>query len=451
MVTQSNQKKSFSINFKSELPLVAVVGRPNVGKSTLVNRILGKREAIVESHPGVTRDPKKLQTEWNGKAFELLDTGGWLGSSGQKLDSAVSAKAEMALEQADLVLVVCDATVGITDEDEQVAKMLRKKSLSKVICVSNKVDSQKREVLSWEFVRLGLGQPRAVSALHGRGIGDLLDEMVSFLPDPQPLAPVDESEKNKSSFPAVAIIGRPNVGKSTLFNKLVGSERSITHDMPGTTRDSIDTLLETDSGTIRLIDTAGMRKKSNIGQGAEYYSLVRALQALDQSDVALLVIDSTEGVTHQDQRLAERIDASGSPVVVLLNKWDLISAEDREKFSAEAKEKLSFWEYAPVLKISALSGKGVNKLIPSLQLAIEAYNKRIPTAELNRVIQKAQMEHPAPKGRILYATQGASNPPTFTLFSNSKFAPSYLRYLERKLRESFDFGPTPLKIRVRQS
>jgi GTP-binding protein len=241
------------------------------------------------------------------------------------------------------------------------------------------------------------------------------------------------------------------VGKSTLFNRLIGDDRSITHDLPGTTRDTIDTLVETDEGALRFIDTAGMRRKSRVGEGAEYYSLVRGLQAIDRSEVALLIVDASEGVTHQDQRLAERVDAAGSPVVIVLNKWDLLDAEVRTAVLADVGDRLAFLAYAPVMRVSALTGLGVHRLLPALAQAIDAYHQRVSTTELNRVVQSAQAAHPAPAGaRVLYAVQGAADPPTFTLFTNRSLPPTYLRYLERKLREDLGFGPTPLKLRVRR-
>jgi GTP-binding protein len=268
-----------------------------------------------------------------------------------------------------------------------------------------------------------------------------------------PPAPEDEERAGTDDDGAdlsVAIVGRPNVGKSTLFNRLVGEERSVVHDLAGTTRDSIDTVVDTDAGRIRFVDTAGLRKRAKEAEGAEYYSLVRALQAIDKADTALLVIDATEGVTHQDQRLAERVDAAGSPVVIVMNKWELLDAEAREEVLEQVSDKLGFLTYAQVLKISAETGLGVHKLLPALTQAKEAYDTRVPTAVLNRVIQAAQAAHPPPGGRIQYATQGATNPPTFTLFANKDLPPTYLRYLERKLREHFQFGPTPIKLRVRR-
>jgi GTP-binding protein len=432
-------------------PVVAVVGRPNVGKSSLVNRVVGGRVTIVEERPGVTRDRKELVAEWNGRPFTLVDTGGWLGGAGG-LEAQVSAQAERAMRVADLVLLVVDVTVGVTDEDEAVATFLRR-SGPPVILVANKVDSEGREPDAWAFARLGLGDPWMVSALHGRGSGELLDEVVRRLPEDRVPEPDAGPERDAAAPPAtsVAIVGRPNVGKSTLFNRLIGDERSITHDLPGTTRDTIDTLVETDQGALRFIDTAGMRRKSRVGEGAEYYSLVRGLQAIDRSDVALLLVDASDGVTHQDQRLAERVDAAGSPVVLVLNKWDRLDADGRSAVLADVGDRLAFLGYSPVIRVSARTGLGVHRLLPALGQAIEAYHQRVSTTRLNRVVQAAQAAHPAPAGaRVLYAVQGATDPPTFTLFTNRSLPPTYLRYLERKLREDLGFGPTPLKLRVRR-
>jgi GTP-binding protein len=431
-------------------PLVAVVGRPNVGKSTLVNRIVGRREAIVEEQPGVTRDRKILEADWNGRDFLVVDTGGWIATQ-DGIDAQVSRQAERAIAEADVVLLVVDATVGVTDEDDRVAGLLRRSS-KPVLVAANKVDEANREAEAWAFSRLGLGEPFLVSALHGRQTGDLLDAVVGHLPE---LAADDDggetAQPAEPHVPGVAIVGRPNVGKSTLFNRLIGDDRSVVHDVPGTTRDSIDTVVETDEGPIRFVDTAGMRRKSRIDAGTEYYSLVRALQSIDRADAALFVIDATEGVTHQDQRLAERVDAAGSPIVIVLNKWETLDAERRAQVMIDVGRRLEFLGYAPVLKISALTGKGVQKLVPALGQAIDAYHRRVPTGELNQVLQAAQAAQPAPAGvRVLYATQGATDPPTFTLFASRTLPPTYLRYLERRIREHFDFGPTPLKLRVRR-
>jgi GTPase len=462
------------------LPVVAIVGRPNVGKSTLLNRIIGRRSAIVEEQPGVTRDRKDVDADWLGRPFRLVDTGGWL-ARGSDLDEKVSRQAERAMADADLILLIIDVTTGVTEEDSHVADLLRRTD-KPVLVVANKVDDVSREGLIWELMGLGFGEPFPVSALHGRGTGDLLDAVVARLPQPTPgagdVAEADEAagafvpggrrwrqaaraeRAREASEPepdgdeaavAVAIVGRPNVGKSTLFNRLTGDERAVVHDRPGTTRDTIDTVVETELGPIRLVDTAGMRRRSKIDEGTEYYSAVRALQAVDDADVALLVVDSTVGVTGQDQRLAERVDASGCPIVVLLNKWELLDADERAELRWQVKEKLRFIGEAPVLPVSALSGKGVHKLLPALGASVDAYHRRIPTSRVNDVIHDAQLAHPAPGGaRVLYATQGATDPPTFTLFVNRELHQTYLRYLERKLREAFDLGATPVKLRVRR-
>jgi GTP-binding protein len=430
------------------LPVVAIVGRPNVGKSTLLNRVLGRREAIVEERPGVTRDRKEVEADWRGRRFRLVDTGGW-STGGDDLDAKVSRQSERAMDEADVILFVVDAVTGITEEDAQVAARLRRSAPS-VLLVANKVDDGGREALAWELLRLGLGDPHPVSALHGRGSGDLLDALVDVLPpaaDPAAAIPADEGERVYS----VAVVGRPNVGKSTLFNRLIGDERAVVHDLPGTTRDTIDTLVDTDEGPIRFVDTAGMRRRSKIGQGPEYYSLVRALQAVDGADVALLVIDATEGVTHQDQRLAERVDAAGCPVVVLLNKWDAVDPEQRERVLHQVGERLAFIGESVVLRVSALRGRGVHRLLPAIGAAIDAYGRRVPTRRVNDVLAAAQSRQPAPHGaRILYATQGATDPPTFVLFTNKSLPPTYLRFLERTLQDAFDLGATPVKLRVRR-
>jgi GTPase len=430
-------------------PVVAVVGRPNVGKSTLVNRLVGGREAIVEEQPGVTRDRKLMTAEWRGRRFTVIDTGGWM-TGGTNLDRQVSAQAERAIAQADVILLVVDTTVGVAEEDARVAHLLRR-STKPTVVVANKVDADSRESDAWTFGRLGLGDPSMVSALHGRGTGDLLDIIVERLP-PEDEARAEEPDAGDGGFkaPSVAIVGRPNVGKSTLFNRLIGDERSIVHDMPGTTRDTIDTVVETSQGPIRFVDTAGLRRRAKEAEGTEYYSLVRALQAIDSADAALFVIDATEGVTHQDQRLAERVDGAGNPIVLLLNKWELLDAEARVNVLAQVEDRLSFLSYSPLLKISALSGLGVHKLLPTLGDSIDAYHRRIPTRALNKLIAEAQAEHASPGGRVLYATQGATDPPTFTLFATRTLPPTYLRYLERRIREHFEFGPTPLKLRVRR-
>lgn len=439
------------------LPLVAIVGRPNVGKSTLVNRFLGRRVAIVEERPGVTRDRKEVEAEWLGRPFRLVDTGGWM-AGGDALDAKVSRQSEAAIAEADVVLLVIDVTTGVTDLDARMADLLRR-SEAPVIVVANKVDDTGRESMIWELMTLGLGEPAAVSALHGRGTGDLLDRVVAQLPEqhPAPSGPdhpggdADAGASPDGRTVSVALVGRPNVGKSTLFNRLIGEDRSVVHDLPGTTRDSIDTVVESDVGRLRFVDTAGMRRKSRIEHGTEWFSMVRALDSVDTADVALLVIDATEGITHQDQRLAERIDGAGCPIIVVLNKWELLDADARDDVLYQLRRKLHFLGDAAVLRVSALSGRGVHRLLPALGSSIAQYQTRVPTRKVNDSIRRAQQAQPAPHGgRILYATQGATDPPTFTLFTNREIPASYLRYIERQLRDDFDLGSTPVKLRVRR-
>jgi GTP-binding protein len=442
------------------LPTVVIVGRPNVGKSTLFNRIVGEQAAIVENRPGVTRDRKELEAEWLGVPFRVIDTGGWM-PGGDVLESKVSKQVEAAVDEADLVLFVVDASVGGREDDEAVANWLRRGG-HETLVVANKADNNQRETDLWQFLSLGLGDPVPVSALHGRRAGDLLDVVLERLgdkavfvdPAEQPEREVDGDKWSVGDArpPRVAIVGRPNVGKSTLFNRLVGEDRSVVHDIAGTTRDAIDTLVETPDGPMVFVDTAGMRRRAKIDDAAEYYSLVRALRAIDDADIALLVIDAVEGVTGQDQRLAERVDAAGCPIVVLLNKWELVDDPDRRlDIDNELHRKLAFLGDAPVLKISALTGKGVHKLRPVLAGAIEQYHRRVPTREVNKVMADAQQRQPAGGGaKVLYAVQGATDPPTFTLFVNRELPQHYLRYLERMIREAFSFGSTPLKLRVRK-
>ena len=451
----------------SYLPTVAIVGRPNVGKSTLMNRVLGRREAIVAEQPGVTRDRKEMPASWQGRDFTVVDTGGWLpqgSGDNASMDAKVSAQSEKSMEGADVVVMVVDSHAGITGDDEGVAGRLRGRA-GPVLVAVNKVDDEAHEDLIWEFIRLGLGDPFPVSALHGRGVGDLLDAVMAVLPD-EPAGATDSDTESEAgadmvSVPgqpgaehpmvSVSIVGRPNAGKSTLFNRLIGDDRSVVHDQPGTTRDAIDTVVETELGPIRFVDTAGMRRRARIDQATEYYSLLRALAAVDRSDIALLVIDATVGITHQDQRLAERIDGAGCPIVVMLNKWDLLDTEAREAIALDIDHRLHFLGDAAVLRVSALSGKGLNRLLPELRGVIAEYRRRIPTQAVNRVLRDAQAAHPAPDGaRVLYATQGAADPPTFTLFANRTLPRTYLRYLERCLREAFDLGSVPVKLRVRR-
>lgn len=429
------------------LPTVAIVGRPNVGKSTLVNRILGRREAIVEERPGVTRDRNELDAEWLGREFTLIDTGGWIDDAdGDELDAKVSRQSEKAIAEANVVLFVVDASVGVTADDQLVADMVRRIDRPTFL-VANKVDNESQQHLIWDLMSLGIGDPVPVSALHGVGAADLLDQLIDVLPEVE--VEIDEDEGDRIF--GISIVGRPNVGKSTLFNRLIGEDRSVVHDRAGTTRDSIDTVVETPNGPLRFIDTAGMRRKAKVDEETEYYSLVRALRSVDKSDVSLLVIDATLGVTAQDQRLAERVDAAGCPIVLVLNKWDLLDADQRRDVMISVERKLHFLGESPVMRVSALTGRSVNKLWPALFDAISAYSTRIPTRQVNQVIRAAQVAQAAPEGgRVLYATQGATDPPTFTLFVNKELPQTYLRYLERSLREAFEFGNTPIKMRVRR-
>ena len=432
----------------ADLPVVAIVGRPNVGKSTLMNRILGKRVAIVEEKPGVTRDRKEVEAEWLGNEFMLVDTGGWM-AGGDALDKKVSSQSEQAIEDAQVILFVVDATVGVTQEDSEVADLLRRVD-APVILVANKVDDHQHEALIWELLGLGVGDPHPISALHGRNTGDLLDDVVSHLPERQDVE--DEDRRgNDDGITSVALVGRPNVGKSTLFNRLIGEDRAVVHDMPGTTRDSVDTVVDTEVGPLRFVDTAGMRRKSRIDESTEYFSMVRSLKAVDTANVAVLVIDATEGITHQDQRLAERIDAAGCPIIVLLNKWELLDEAARKDVLYQMGRKMHFLGESPVLRGSALTGRGVHRLLPALAGAIDQYSTRVPTRKVNELVRRAQQAQPAPHGaRILYATQGATDPPTFTLFTNKTIPPSYLRYIERQIREEFELPQTPIKLRVRR-
>ncbi len=433
---------------------VVVIGRPNVGKSTLVNRILGRRVSIIEEVPGVTRDRLEYHTEWNRKAFKLIDTGGWLQSK-DILEKKISKQVEIALKEADLILFVVDGTVGITDEDDRVAKLV-KPLKKKVILVTNKIDTPKFENSKWEFARLGFDNIFAVSALHGFNVGDLLDEIVKdfkedLLDDASEINDTIGTNHTADETPVIklAIVGQPNVGKSTLFNQLINSERSIVHDLPGTTTDTVDTQLETPFGTVLLLDTAGIRRKSRVSDNLEYYSVSKALKAIEQADIVFFVLDATKGVTNQDQRLAERIDFVGSPIVVILNKWDLVDSEQKKAVELEVKSKLAFLGELQIIRTAATVGKNVNKLIPSLQRTLDSYRLRIPTNVLNKFILAAQSKHPPQQGKILYAVQGDINPPTFLLFVNRKLQTNYLRYIENSMKDEFDLKNSPIKIRVK--
>jgi GTP-binding protein len=446
----------------ADMATVVIIGRPNVGKSTLFNRIVGSQQAIVEDRPGITRDRKELEAEWLDIPFRVVDTGGWM-PGGDELDTKVSRQVEAAVRDADVVLFVVDTSVGLTDDDQAIANWIRR-SGTEVVVVANKADNDRRETEMWEFMSLGIGEPVPVSALHGRRAGDLLDVVVDLFPDElrrpvhrpvDPWSPEHDDEPvedgSVEQMPRVAIVGRPNVGKSTLFNRLVGEDRSVVHDLAGTTRDSIDTLVQTAGGPIVFIDTAGMRRKGRIDDPTEYYSFVRALRSIDDADVALLVIDATVGVTAQDQRLAERVDSAGCPIVLILNKWDLLGTDERLEVQADVTRMLGFVPDSSVLKVSALTGKNVDKLHPRLHEAISQYHTRVPTRDVNKVIAAAQQRQPIGGGaKILYAVQGAIDPPTFTLFVNRDIPQHYLRFVERTIREEFGLGSTAIKLRVRK-
>jgi GTPase len=435
----------------AQLPLVAVTGRPNVGKSTLVNRIVSKGDAIVQSTPGVTRDRNYFIAYWRGRDFRIVDTGGLEPEAEEELVKSMGKQAMLAVEEADLVLLVVDATEGITAADQDVAETLRKTG-KPVILIANKVDNQRQEEEAVEWYSLGLGEPWPISAMHGRNIGDLLDAIVEGLPEAEKLPGPEEAKET-----VVAIIGRPNVGKSTLFNSLLEEERSIMSDIPGTTRDAIDTRLEIDGKTYRFIDTAGWRRRAKVHEEVEFYSLVRVWKAIDRCQVVILVIDAEEGVSEQDQKIAARIKDDGRASLVVLNKWDRLKGTGRgNEVYSYAEEKLQFISYAPILRVSALNGGGVSRIFPAIETVKSNWEARVPTAQLNQLLQQVLTENPPPskKGKrlqIYYLTQARTAPPQFVFFVNrpSLADPAYRRFLERKIRETFDFEGTPIRIMLR--
>lgn len=439
----------------SKLPVVSIVGRPNVGKSTLFNRVLGRQSAVADEMAGVTRDRKEDVCEWAGRTFALVDTGGWETGKREGVDELVARQAEIAVRQADVVLLVVDASVGILPQDREIAELVRQRGSEgfapKVIVVANKADSDSRVVAAYEAHALGFEEVVAVSALHGLNIGDLLDRVVEELGDRAPGLTLEEEE-----VPAVAIVGRPNVGKSTLFNRLVEEERSIVSEVSGTTRDSIDSIVETSEGKrYRFIDTAGLKKPGMYRHRVEYYSATRTYRALERADIALVVLDASRGVTEQDQAITGRALSGGCAIVVILNKWDACDEETREEAVSQAVSRLRFVEFAPLLRLSALSGRNVSKIFPTVDEVLEAYTSRAPTAEVNRVLDKAIGDNPPPidraskrRPKVLYATQAARRPPTFVVFSSGKLPDSYVRYLENRFRKDLGIGPTPIKIKV---
>jgi GTP-binding protein len=427
------------------LPRVAVVGRPNVGKSTLVNRILGRRAAITQEDPGVTRDRVAYQADWSGRRFELVDTGGWEPKA-TGLQASVVAQAERAMADADLLLFVVDATVGVTEEDAAVAARLRRGRVP-VILVANKVDSAAAEPQVADLWSLGLGEPLAVSSLHGRGSGDLLDAVVERLGTAA--AAADEPQ-----VPALAIVGRPNVGKSSLLNRLAGQDLAIVDPTPGTTRDIVDSIVERAGRSYRLVDTAGMRRSFQQAEGADYFAFVRSLEAVDRADVALLVLEAPLGVAEQDQKVAVRAVEAGCGLVLLANKWDLMDDEARRQFGVDLERKLYFVDWAPMLRVSARTGRGVEKIWGLVDRVLAERSRRIPTAALNQWLERATERTPPPpvRGRpvkVRYATQARVDPPEVVLFTSGQLTPSYRRYLEKDLRRTFGFEGTPVRLVVR--
>jgi GTP-binding protein len=424
---------------------VAVVGRPNVGKSTLVNRILGRRAAITQEQPGVTRDRVAYEAEWSGRRFEVVDTGGWEPRA-SGLQARVVAQAERAMAEADLLLFVVDATVGVTEEDAAVAARLRRGRVP-VLLVANKVDSEAVEAELGDLWSLGLGEPLPVSGLHGRGAGDLLDAIVERLGTGRAMA-------EEPPAPALAIVGRPNVGKSSLLNRLAGEELAIVDPTPGTTRDTVDSTVTRDGRRYRLVDTAGMRRSFQRAEGADYYAFVRSLEAVDRADVALLVLDAPEGIAEQDQKVAVRAAEAGCALVLLANKWDLMDEEARRQFDLDLERKLYFVDWAPLLRVSARTGRGVEKVWGLVDGALAERNRRVPTAALNQWLGRATERTPPPpvRGRtvkVRYATQARVAPPELVLFATGQLTPSYRRYLEKDLRRTFGFQGTPVRLVVR--
>ncbi|MFP5225639.1 MAG: ribosome biogenesis GTPase Der [Actinomycetota bacterium] len=428
-------------------PEVAIVGRANVGKSTLVNRLIGRREAIEHPQPGVTRDRRGYEVEWNGLAFRIVDTGGWEPRA-EGLNAKVRAQAQRAIELADLIVMVVDAETGITDDDLAVAKGLRRSAVP-VMLVANKSDDAERETQIHGLVRLGLGEPIPVSALHGRRSGDLLDRIVARLKT------IEISDEEPDDSIPVAIVGRPNVGKSSLFNRLVGEDRSVVHDMPGTTRDTVDTIIEHAGVRYRFIDTAGWRRHPD-RRGPEYFALARLYSAIDRAAVVLHVIDADEGTTDQDQRIAAKINENGRACILVLNKWDLIEGDEADGPERHVRDQLRFVPWASLVRTSALSGRGIAKLAPKILEAHDAWQRRIPTNELNAWLRDALEGVPlgnTVKGRpirIRYATQSGAEPPTFVFFGNGKVSASGERALENRLRRKFDLEGTPIRIVVRK-
>ncbi|MDT0115497.1 ribosome biogenesis GTPase Der [Microbacterium sp. PRF11] len=442
-----------AIEFLPALPVVAIVGRPNVGKSALVNRILGRREAVVEDTPGVTRDRVTYKAEWLDRRFSLVDTGGWEPDA-KGIDRSVAAQAEVAIDLADVVLFVVDATVGATSTDEHVVKLLRK-SKKPVFLIANKVDDARQEPEATALWNLGLGEPHPVSAIHGRGVADLLDELMKVLPDVSAVAKYEIGGPRR-----VAILGRPNVGKSSLLNKAAGEERVVVNELAGTTRDPVDEVVELGGKLWTLVDTAGIRRRVHLSQGADFYASLRTSTALEKSEVAVVVIDVSQPISVQDLNIIDLVLESGRALVLAFNKWDRLNDDDMENqdrrryLEREIEQDLAHVSWAPRVNISARTGRHLDKLVPALEQALESWDTRIPTGKFNAFLSELVAEHPHPlrggkQPRILFGTQAATRPPTFVLFTTGFLDPGYRRFIQRRLREIYGFEGTPIVLNMR--
>lgn len=428
-------------------PVVAVVGRPNVGKSMLVNRMIGRREAVVQDQPGVTRDRVSYDASWNGREFVVVDTGGWAPDA-KGMAAQIAEQAELAIDAADAVVFVVDAAVGIQDVDEAVVGVLRR-SQKPVVLAANKVDDARGEADALSMWNLGLGEPHPVSALHGRGSGDLLDAILDVLPD----APAETAEEPGGPR-RVAIVGRPNVGKSSLLNKLSGQQRAVVDNVAGTTVDPVDELVEIDGEVWRFIDTAGIRRRVKEASGHEYYASLRTQGAIERAEVCVVVVDASEPIADQDLRILGSVEEAGRALVLAYNKWDLTDEERRRYLKREVEQDIRAYAWAPSVNISALTGRGVDKLARALREALAGWETRVPTGRLNAFLGRIVAAHPHPvrggkQPRILFGTQAHNCPPTFALFTSGQLDPQYVRFVERRLREEFGFAGTPVHIEVR--